>query len=162
MESLKLAYVKAELGTKSPRQLIDLCIRLTKFKNENKELISYLLGYENRENDFVQDCKSDMTAMFEEVNKESVYHAKKTIRKILRTINRYGRISGQAETQVQLLISFCQSMNQLQVDVSSSQVLINIYFVQLSKVRKLLGKLHEDLQYDYLQILDELAMMYEA
>lgn len=156
MESLKLSSIKSELSSKTQKELIEICLRLSKFKNENKELISYLIGYERREDDFVADCKQDIEDLFQSVNTSSVFLAKKTIRKILRNINKWSRISGQAATQIQLLMFFCECMQKLNIEINDSQVLHNLYQNQIKKARKLLVKLHEDLQYDYLQILDEL------
>lgn len=156
MESLKLSSIKSELSAKSQKQLIEICLRLSRFKNENKELVSYLIGYEGREADFRKDCKLEIFETFQTVNTSSVFLAKKTIRKILRSINKYSRISSNSETQIQLLIYFCECINELDIDMNKSQVLANLYFSQIKKARKLIEKLHEDLQYDYTLILERI------
>lgn len=156
MESLKLSSIKSELSAKSQKQLIEICLRLSRFKNENKELVSYLIGYEGREADFRKDCKLEIFELFQTVNTSSVFLAKKTIRKILRSINKYSRISSNSETQIQLLIYFCECINELDIDMNKSQVLANLYFSQIKKARNLIEKLHEDLQYDYTLILERI------
>ena len=156
MESIKLSAIKSELHSKSQKELIEICLRLSKFKKENKELISYLIGYEHREKDFIEDCKLEIQDAFHTVNTTSVFFAKKTIRKILRSINKHSRISGQVETQIQLLLYFCMNIKNLDIDYRESQVLVNIYEGQINKVQKLLKKLHEDLQFDYTVSLQEL------
>lgn len=43
MKTATIAELKSELGNVPAPQLAELCIRLAKFKKENKELLTYLL-----------------------------------------------------------------------------------------------------------------------
>jgi hypothetical protein len=40
METASISEIKKELKTLTPQQLQDICIRLAKYKKENKELLS--------------------------------------------------------------------------------------------------------------------------
>ena len=42
MKTASLKQVKEELSFKSDLELVDLCLRLIRFKKDNKELLSYL------------------------------------------------------------------------------------------------------------------------
>ena len=137
-------------------ELSEVCFKLIKFKKENKELLHYLLFESGDEKTYVKNLKQEVDAMFEEVNTQTVYWAKKTIRKILRWINKYCRFSGQATTQIELLLYFCSKMNELPLHWSDSKVMINLYQSQLKKTDKLLLTLHEDLQFDYRENVNRL------
>ena len=43
MKTASLKQVKEELFYKSDQELVELCLRLIRFKKDNKELLSYLL-----------------------------------------------------------------------------------------------------------------------
>jgi len=43
MKAATIHEIKQELATIKPAALADLCLRLAKFKKENKELLTYLL-----------------------------------------------------------------------------------------------------------------------
>ena len=97
-----------------------------------------------------------MTSQFEEINKSNVYFVKKTLRKILRTANKYTRYSGLAIVEIELLIYFCSNMKELGISINNNPVLLNIYQNQIKKINKAMSNLHEDLQYDYRREIDKL------
>jgi len=55
MKTATVTQLKKELKHHSQAELIALCLRLSKFKKENKELLTYLL-FETDEDLFIQ-CK---------------------------------------------------------------------------------------------------------
>jgi len=156
MKSATLNELKKELQELSPKEMQDLCIRLAKYKKDNKELLTFLLFEAHDEAAYIQNIKDEMDEMFTEVNKRNVYLAKKTLRKIVRTANKYIRYSGSKTVQIEVLIYFCQSMKKTGISIRSSSVLENLYDQQLKKIKKALSTLHEDLQYDYQQELEDL------
>ena len=85
-----------------------------------------------------------------------MYFVKKSLRKILRLINKYSRYSGLANVEIELLVYFCTKINELKSSFKTNQVIFNIYQFQLKKINKVLITMHEDLQYDYQKQLDEL------
>lgn len=129
--------------------LMDVCLKLIKYKKENKELLHYLLFESTDERAYAESLKNEVSSLFEEVNTQTIYFAKKTIRRILRLINKYCRFSDDPRTYISLLIHFCRQMNALPIDWHSSKVMLNLYQTQLKKTEKLISTLHEDLQYDY-------------
>ena len=66
------------------------------------------------------------------------------------------RYSGNKETEVDVRMHLCQRMNDMGVPVQSIKSFITIYQGQLKKINSALSKLHEDLQFDYLQQLEKL------
>ena len=43
MKTATVTELKKELKTRSQSDLVELCLKLSKFKKENKELLTYLL-----------------------------------------------------------------------------------------------------------------------
>ena len=84
-----------------------------------------------------------------DVNKTNFYFAKKGLRKILRSTNKYIRYSGSKQTEVELLLYFLQKLKRSGISTLASTTLTNLYQMQIKKITKALTGLHEDLQYDY-------------
>jgi hypothetical protein len=156
MKSATLNELKKELQELSPKQIQELCIRLAKYKKDNKELLTFLLFEAHDEQAYIQGIKEEIDELFTQVNRSSVYLAKKTLRKIVRTANKYIRYSGSKTVELEVLIYFCQKIKQSGIAIHSSTVLENLYEQQLKKIRKALSTLHEDLQYDYRQELESI------
>jgi hypothetical protein len=136
--------------------LLELCLRLSRFRKENKELLTYLLFDSTDEQGYIKSIKRDIDEQFELVNRTSTYFIKKSIRKILRNTKKYIRYSGKKETEVELLIYFCFKLNQFKPSIHKNTTLQNLFEKQIASVRKTLPSLHEDLQYDYGRELEEL------
>ncbi len=156
MEISSLAQLKKEIQHLPPAEVVEICVRLIKYKKENKELLHYILFESNDEKTYVVHLKTEMETMFQEVNCNSMHWAKKTIRKILRWTTKYGRYSGITATNIELLIHFCEQMNQLKIDYKESASMVNLYKSQISKIEKLVSTLHEDLQFDYKERIEHI------
>ncbi|MBK6634841.1 MAG: hypothetical protein IPG38_11455 [Chitinophagaceae bacterium] len=149
MKAASISELKSELVNIPGDQLIDLCLRLAKFKKENKELLTYLLFEAFDEPAFVENIKKDMLQQFEEINTTSLYFVKKSLRKILRTLNKYIRYTGSAETEAELLLFFCTTLKNSGIPIEKNPVIKNMYQNQLKKTAKTIAAMHEDLQYEY-------------
>lgn len=156
MYTASLNELKKELTTLDAQELRQLCIRLAKYKVENKELLSYLLFHSENEEGFIEQVKLDVEEQFASLNAGNLYWAKKTIRKVLRTTNKYVRYSGKKQTEVELRLYFCQRIKETGMPFRQSTALGNLYDGQLKKINKALNTLHDDLQYDYRLILEAL------
>ena len=106
MKAATIHELKLELSNAPAEQLAELCIRLAKFKKENKELLTYLLFEAFDEQAYIENIKIAMLVQFQEINTSSIYFIKKSLRKILRTLNKYIRYTGSAETEVKLPVVF--------------------------------------------------------
>lgn len=156
MESASLSEIKKELKAITPEQLQGLCLRLAKYKKENKELLNYLLFEAIDEQAFIQNVKDEIDDQFKQLNKTSFYLAKKTLRKVLKTTDKYIKFSGSKETEIELLIYFCQKMKKSGLSMRSSRVILNMYERRVERINKVYSMLHEDLQYDYEEAVENL------
>lgn len=157
MKAATVHELKDELKHRSAAQLVELCNRLARFKKENKELLTYLLFEAHDEEGYKRSVRQEIDLQFSEIPKDnSLYLQKKSVRKILRTANKYIRYTGNKTTEIELLLHFCIQLNQSGIKYQSSTALNNLYEGQLKKIKKLLPALHEDLQYDYLRTLETL------
>jgi hypothetical protein len=158
METASVSIIKKELKTLPPDVLQELLIRLAKYKKENKELLSYLLFKTQNEQAFIESVKEEMDEQFTHLNRTSIYLAKKTLRKVLRTTNKYVRFSGSKETEIELRLYFCEKMRAMGYRLKNNRVLFNMYQRQVQLIRKARSKLHEDLQYDYEEAVEKLSL----
>jgi hypothetical protein len=149
MKAATIHEIKQELVASKPAQLVELCLRLARFKKENKELLTYLLFESNDEEGFVKSLKAEIDEEIEAVNRSQLYFAKKNLRRIVRTINKYCRYSGIKETELSLRIHFCTVLKESGIPITQNAVINNLYLSQLKKIHTVLATLHEDLQYDY-------------
>lgn len=156
MKSATVFEIKDELVQLPPAKLVDLCLRLVKFKKENKELLTYLLFEANDLDGYIGLVKTDTAESFEEINSSNLYFAKKSLRKILRNINKYTRYTGSKQAEIELLIFYCKRLKESGIKYQKSQALVNLYNQQIIKIRKAIATLHEDLQYDYNREVDTL------
>ena len=82
MKTATVKELKTELSQRKPQELLDLCLRLVKFKKENKELLTYLLFEADNEVVYIESVKKEIVESFVDMNRTSVYFIKKSIRKI--------------------------------------------------------------------------------
>ncbi len=149
MKAASLKEIKSELSTLHPVQLAELCIRMVKYRKENKEFLTYLLFDAQNESAYVGEVKLQMDELFKEVKKGNSYLAKKTIRKVLTQTNKFIRFSGSKETELELRIHFCKKLRKSGVSLTMNSYLGNLYLRQYLKLKKVMETLHEDLQADY-------------
>jgi Glu-tRNA(Gln) amidotransferase subunit E-like FAD-binding protein len=156
MKAVTVKELKEELTNYTPKELRDLCLRLARFKKENKELLTYLLFESSDERLYIENIKNDVDEQFEQINKKSPYLIKKSFRKILRTLRKYSRYSLKKETEVELLIYFCRKLKKFTPPISRNNGLQNLYNKQIDVIVKKIILLHEDLQFDYRNELNSL------
>lgn len=149
MRSSSIQEIKQELGTLKPADLTNLCLRLARFKKESKELLTYLLFEAQDEESYIKNIQQEIEELFGTVNLTQLYFAKKTLRKIVRIINKYSRYSGNKQTDIELRIFFCQQLKNSGIRFRQNAFLSNLYEGQLKKINAVLVGLHEDLQHDY-------------
>lgn len=158
MKSSTVSQLKKELSYRSADELLAICLRLAKFKKENKELLTYLLFEAEDENAYIESVKREVAAQLAMINTKNYYWMRKSIRKILKDVKKYIRYSQKKETEVELLLDFCMQLKTLSPPISKDKTLQNLLDRQLALVRKAIDALHEDLQYDFNQQLEELTM----
>ena len=156
MKSATVANIRKELKHKSNDELAELCLRLSRFKKENKELLTYLLFEADYEAGYIETVKAEIDEQFEQINTNSFFYIKKSVRKILRNTKKYIRYSLNKETEVELLLYFCQKLKEMTPSISKNTTLTNLYDRNILAIKKKVKNLHEDLQYDYNLELEDL------
>ncbi|MCL6295836.1 hypothetical protein [Jejuia spongiicola] len=156
MKAVSLKEIKQELNTLSTTEIQELCLRLSRFKKENKELLTYLLFESHNESGYIESVKHYVDDEFEVINIKSYFYIRKSVRKILKNIKKYVRYSQKKETEVELLLYFCQKLKDFSPSIKYSAQLQNTYNRQILLAKKIIATLHEDLQYDYNLMLEDL------
>jgi hypothetical protein len=156
-----LQDIKKEIQHLNGEQVAALCLRLARYKKENKELLAYLLFEADNEAAFIEKVKAEAGFMFSQLPVRS-YDAAKNMRKILRLLGKYTKFTGSKEVEIDLLMSFCNNYIHYVDRKISYKPLRLILTRQMLKVRTLIGKLHEDLQYDYSEVYNAMHIAAES
>ncbi len=156
MKTASIHELQKELNVLEPKQLKELCVRLAKYKKDNKELISYLLFEASDEKTYIKNIKEEIDILFIGINRNTAYLIKKSLRKVLRFINKFIKYSGSKQTEIELRIYFCLKIKTTQIPIENNSVLSNLYNRECEKIKTTFSKLHEDLQYDYKEELEKL------
>ena len=157
MNAASVKEIKTGLEQLTQKELVDACLRLVKFKKENKELLTYLLFEEADEPGYIQNVKASLELLFEDVNRTNLYFAKKTLRKIVRIANKFIRYSKEPTTEAEVLLFVAEKILALELNMKKNTALENIYLSIIKKIKKAVAGMHEDLQYDYLRQLDAIV-----
>lgn len=158
MKAASLKEIKTELESMNADGLSALLQRLARFKKENKELLTYLLFEANNEESYISSVKEEIDHQLLNLNLKNIHLAKKTIRKIIRTANKFIRYSGEAQTEIQVLMHVCTQIKETGLNFSKSTALTNIYASLIKRINKAIDTLHEDLQYDFLKEMERLSL----
>jgi len=150
MRTATIHELKKELAAIPHTELLEACLRLIKYKKDNKELLTFLLFEAHDLPGYTEGIKAEIREQMKELS-QNHYLMKKGLRKILRMTNKYIRYAASKETEVELLIYFCEQIKEGKLPMHKSAQLSNLYEQQLKKIRKAVSSLHEDLQYDYLK-----------
>ncbi len=154
MRAASIHEIKTELSELPPKKLLEICLRLGKFKKENKELLTYILFESGDESGYVESVKTEINEEFKDLPKPSNYHTKKSLRKILRIIGKFSRYSPVTQSEIEMRIYFLSKMRESKIPVRSAAALISIQDQQIKKIKTLISSLHEDLQYDFQKQLE--------
>ena len=76
----------------------------------------------------------------------------------MRLLKKYARYSNSKETEVELLIYYCYKLQTLKPSINNNLTLTNIYLKQIENIEKKIIKLHEDLQFDFREKLEQLNL----
>jgi len=157
MKAATVHEIKQALMGNTAKELAELCLRLAKFKKENKELLTYLLFEASDEELYIKEVQQEISSEMDQIDPgQNLYFAKKSIRKVLRIANKHIRYTGSKQAEVAILLHFCQSLKQSGVPFMKSTALNNLYQQQHKKINKALSTLHEDLQYDYRRTMEDI------
>ncbi len=156
MKAATIKILKDELKHQNQDELLELCLKLARFKKENKELLTYLLFEASNEDRYIESIKLEIDQSFNEINTKSFFYIRKSVRKILSSLKKYIRYSKKKSTEVELLLYFCLKLKQFKPSISRSPRLQNIFETQMRMAKKAMYTLHEDLQYDYTILIEDI------
>ncbi|AZQ43493.1 hypothetical protein [Nonlabens ponticola] len=156
MKTATAKEVRDELKYRTDDELRAIILRLSRFKKENKELLSYLLFEAHHEEEYIENVKKLIDEKLLAINTSNGYYAKKAVRRILKETKKYVRYSGSKETEVSLLIHFCYSLQETHPSLLRLKIVRDIVQRQIVLIKVRISTLHEDLQYDYEQELDKI------
>jgi DNA repair ATPase RecN len=148
MKASTINEIKKELENREPKELLAFCLRLAKFKKENKELLDFLLFQADDLGSYTENIKEETELLFEQINTSNIFYIKKSVRKILRFVNKNIRFTLSKQVEAELLIHFCTCISKYSIPLKKSRQLMNLYDTQLKKIEVALSTLHPDLQYD--------------
>ena len=156
MKPASVKDIKSELIFKSKEELIELCLSMSKHKKENKELLTYFLFERQDEVGYIKEIKNEIDTLIDAINYNTYYHATKGLRKVLRICKKYIRYSKNKETEAEVLIYFCSKVKRIAQYYEFNASVLSIYDKQLEMAQKKIEALHEDLQYDFNLMIEEL------
>jgi hypothetical protein len=142
MKAASIAEIKKELLRLEHGELLEACLRLARFKKDNKELLTYLLFLSDNESAFVSSVCQEIDEQFSLTPNAH----KKTIRKVIRWMNKLMRFTKVKDSEVQVRLHFCRVLRASKTPIRSSKVVTNMYNGQLKKVRKVIEKFHPEIQ----------------
>jgi hypothetical protein len=158
MKSASIHSLRNELKSYTKEELMEHCLRLAKYKKENKELLTYLLFEAQDEEAYIKGIVEEMNQQMSSLKGCATYVRNKGMRKLLREVKKFIRYSGKKETEVVLLMEFCTHLNKYFARSLHDPVLRNLLERQRILASKKLSYLHEDLQFDYIQLYPELLL----
>ena len=94
MKAASISQLKEELNVLPQKEVVALCLRLAKYKKENKELLAYLLFDAHDVEGYLQTIKNEINDAFWNLPRQNWYFYKKGLRKILRDIQKHSRHIG--------------------------------------------------------------------
>ncbi len=158
MKIASISELKQELVGLPKADILSLCLRLARYKKENKELLTFLIFESQDIESYIRTIDEYITQEFSAINYSNSYFAKKSLRKILRSVNKYTKYTGSKQAEATLLIRFCLLLKESGLHTKKNSQIQKMYVTQLAKIEKAIETLHEDLAYDFKKQASDLAL----
>ena len=158
MQAASINTIKNELKQLPPKQVLDLLLRLARFKKENKELLTWLLFESHDEVGYIEDIKSGITDELGQIDGLPAYQYKKQFRKIQRKINKPIKYTGSKTAAVELYMHMINMIVAKKKTIFIRAFLDKALQQYISKVEKILPGMVSDIASDVsrrLQLLKE-------
>lgn len=151
----RLSDLKKELSLRDKAELVQLCVRFARLKQENKELLAYLLFDADDPVFYAQKLKPEIEAIWEQPF-YNPWAMNKSLRKALRIIARYRRFTASARGENDLLLHLFLGMHAHWRPEFRQKIFGKMLYRQISKIKKNIAKMESDYQSDYEEPLREL------
>jgi len=148
MEKTSLSEIRKELSFIPREELVAICLRMARFKKENKEHLAYLL-FQKDEAEFIAEINEEITDTLADIHWMNTLQAKKALQKTLRNISKNKKFSLSKIYEMEAMLHFIRTMMEKEIPHSSSAYLHQFYSKQVVKLPKILGSLNEEIQTDY-------------
>lgn len=150
----KLNDLKKELSFLTQKELLAILIRVIKLKSENKDLLHYILFFDEKAMAYAETFKDEITKPIFDYPYQD-YYLLKGLRKSKRLISKIYKItkSREAEMSLNLLI-----LETIQSHIKNHRHRINtINFIAtvMGKIEKLYDGIDEEIKLDYTQRLED-------
>ena len=106
MKAASIAELKKELLRLDHGELLEACLRLARFKKDNKELLTYLLFLSSDERGFANLLCEEIDEQFSLTPNAH----KKTLRKVIRWMNKCLRFTKVKDTENEVRLHFCRAL----------------------------------------------------
>lgn len=156
MKIASLAEIKKELQHLSQKELIEVITDLSKFSTDNKLFLYFKLYGREQPDLFAEMVQEELINDFRNGNQRNAHYAKKSAQAIRRKLNKYLKFTKDKPTQIDLISFFCEMLYEYGYLMYRHPVIENLYLLQVGKVERLIGQMHEDLQFDYRDKVREL------
>ncbi|MCH7400409.1 hypothetical protein ACFOUP_07965 [Belliella kenyensis] len=156
MKIPSLVQIKKELSYLNDQELTNLIIDLSKFSRDNKSYLFFKLFERDNPRLFVEMVQEELELDFSKSNSNNFHAAKKAAQALRRKLNKHLKLKNDTTVQIELIVFFCKNLKAYGYLRHGHPVIQNLYDAQLRKIQNLISKLHEDLQYDYEAVLEEL------
>ncbi|WP_194775857.1 hypothetical protein [Pararhodonellum marinum] len=156
MKIASIAEIRKELKFLSEKELQDLVLELATFNMDNKRKLYFTLFGRHNPQLFTDMVKEELEDEFQKGNARNYYYAKKSAQKIRRVLNKYLKFTKDKAIQAELIVFFCQKLEEYGYLFNASPVMENLYAMQIGKIEKAVAGLHEDLRYDFEEPIAEL------
>jgi hypothetical protein len=156
MKIPSLADIKKELKYLNEKELIEVIMDLSKFSRDNKAYLYFKLFERDNPGLFIEMVKEELDLAFMDANTKHYHLAKKSAQSIRRKLNKNLKLSKNKAAQAELILYFCEKMKLYGYLSFRHPVIDNLYKIQIGKAEKLILGLHEDLQYDFRLMMENL------
>lgn len=158
MQLPSLSSLKKELQHKDSKELIELILHLSKLNRDNKAFLYFKLFDSADGSLFIDTVKEELKKAFYSANTRNYYVAKKSAQGIRRILNKHLKLTKDLNAKIELIAFFCHQLKEFGYLEYRYPVIDNLYALQVGKVEKLVNNLHEDLQFDYQELLENLKI----
>ena len=155
MENIKLLILKKEILKLDVKTLADICTRLAKYKKENKEFLNYLLFHNYDNQLYIDELKMEIKQCFEFLP-NTEFRIAVSLKKLLSKLNKHLKFVSDKSREAEIVCEFCNTFIE-KINMNGYYTpLIQILYRQYIKLRKIVDKLDEDLQFDYQNQIDSI------
>jgi hypothetical protein len=158
MQPASIEDIKKELQQQQPKTVLELLLKLARFKKENKELLTYLLFEKGDEAGYVQSIKLEIDDLISQVDGAPYTVSKKVLRKIPRIINKQIKYMASKPAAAELHLHFSRQLQGLAGLPTGRAIPEKLFMQQLGKLEKLMPSLDEDLRHDYEKQVAEMQL----